>query len=120
MEDVTSRQGKVVQKSNVAVDQTMSRIDAAGDVEQLIEVVKEIDPKELVAELAKLHEELKTYDPSATVELERVKNAESAAQRGDSSGIVSSLKGAARWVLDFSQKIGATIIAKIIEKQMGL
>lgn len=118
MENVRSG-GKVVQKSNVETDQAMSKIDAAGDVQQLIEVVKEIDQGRLEAELTKLHDELKKYDPSATAELERVKNAEAAAKRGDSSGVASSLKGAARWVLEFAQKIGSTVIAKIIEKQMG-
>lgn len=119
MQDVTSG-GKVTQKSNSPADQTMSKIDAAGDVQQLIEVIKETDPQLLKAELSKLYEGLKKYNSNATSELQRVKNAKSAAERGDSSGVASSLKGTARWVLDFAEKIGSSVIAKIIEKQMGL
>jgi hypothetical protein len=110
--------GKVLQSSNIDADQAMKDIDAAGDVEQLIAVVGS-ETAAISAELTKFHAELEKYDPSATAELQRVKNAEEAAQLGDNAGVVASLKGTARWVLDFAQKVGTSLVAKIIEKQMG-
>jgi hypothetical protein len=111
--------GKVLQKANVPTEQEMDEIDATGDVEQLIEVAGKIDPKKMEAELTKLHEELKKHDPNATAELQRVGNAEAAAKRGDSSGAASSLTGAGQMVLNLAKELGTSIVAKIIEKQMG-
>lgn len=109
----------VVQSSNVATDQTMADIEAAGDVQQLIAAIGN-DTETISAELRKLHAELVKYDPNATAELQSVKNAEEAARHGDSAGIVLSLKGVARWVVDFAKKLGISVVAKIIEKQIGL
>jgi hypothetical protein len=118
MQDVKSG-GKVRQISNVEIQQVMEKIEAVGDIEQLIEVVEaEIPP--IAAELTRLHAELAEYDPKAIAELQRVKNAEDAAKRGDSSGVVANLRGIARWVGDFATKIGTSLVAKIIEKQLGL
>ena len=111
--------GKVLQSSNVDTDQAMKDIDAAGDVEQLIAVVGS-KTAAISAELTRLHEKLGRYDPNATAELQRVKNAEEAAKLGDGAGVVASLKGVARWVLDFAKEVGTSLVAKIIEKQMGL
>jgi hypothetical protein len=111
--------GRVRQSSNVAADQRMNRINAVGDVEQLISVVGS-ENEAITAELTKLHEELQKYDANATVEIQRVKNAEEAAKRGDSATVVASLKGVARWVIDFAREVGTELVAKIIEKQMGL
>jgi hypothetical protein len=107
----------VLQSSNVETDQTMDIIDAVGNVEQLIAVVGN-DTAAISAELTKLHAELQKYDPNATTELQKVKNAEEAAKCGDGAGIVSSLKGVARWVLDFAKEVGTSVVAKIVEKQL--
>jgi hypothetical protein len=107
------------QKSDIAIEQTMDAVEAIGDVEQLITVV-DTQKAAISSELVKLRTELTKYDPNATTELERLKKAEDAAKRGDSAGVVANLKGIARWVLDFSKEVGTTLVAKIIEKQMGL
>jgi hypothetical protein len=118
MENIKSAGGKVEQRSNVAVEQLMRNIDASGDVRQLIDIAA-TNLDVIAAELVKLRAELQRYDPGATAELSRLEKAEAAARAGDSSGVVESLKGAARWVVDFATKVGTSVVAKIIEKQMG-
>jgi hypothetical protein len=49
-----------------------------------------------------------------------LKNAEEAAKRGDTAGVVASLNGVSKWVLGFAGDIGTSLVAKVIEKQMGL
>lgn len=110
--------GKVVQVANAAARQTMEKIDAAGNVEQLIKIVGN-ETAAIASELEILRSKLITYDPNATAELDRLEKAHRAAERGDSSGIVSSLRGAGRWVVDLAKDAGASIVAEIIEKQMG-
>jgi hypothetical protein len=63
---------------------------------------------------------LEKYDPNATTELGRVKRTEKAAKENNGAGLVEALKDTAKWVLDFATKIGTSVIAKIIEKQIGL
>lgn len=111
--------GNLLQKSNVLTQQTMDHVDAARNLQQLLEVTEKIDPAQLKAELTKLHKELMEYDPKAIAELQRVKDAEKAADQGNPKEAASTLIGTARWVGEFAQKIGASVVAKIIEKQIG-
>jgi ParB-like chromosome segregation protein Spo0J len=110
--------GRVEQRSSISTDQLMRGIDAAGDVRQLVEAAG-TDLKVIADELAKLRTELHRYDPSAATVLERLERAEAAARSDDSEGVLMSLLGMGRWVLDFATKIGASVVARIIEKQMG-
>jgi hypothetical protein len=116
MESVFSG-GHVRQASDAPANQTMKDVAAIGDVEQII---NEGGLDTIAAELQKLQTELAKYDPNATTEIARLKAAESAARQGDKVGVAENLKGAARWVLDFATKVGTTVIAKIIETQLGL
>jgi flagellar motility protein MotE (MotC chaperone) len=118
MSDVKSG-ATVRQQSNISVDQVLERIDAVGDVEQLIEVAtSNLDAA--AKQLAKLRAEIQKYDPKATAELDRLAAAETAAKSGDGAGVIANLKGLGKWVSDFASKIGAAIVARLIEKQMGL
>ena len=118
MENVKSG-GAVEQQSSAAADQTMRKIDAAGDVHQIIEITS-ANMKTIEDELTKLRSALEKYDPNATTELARIKSAEKAAKEGNGAGVVEALRDTAKWVLDFATKIGTSVIAKIIEKQIGL
>ena len=109
MEGVKSG-GRVRQRSNVETEQTMKQIEAVGDVEQLIQVATS-NVEALAAELSALIPKLREYDPGATAELERLRLAEDAAKAGKGDGIVSALKGTARWVCDFATKVGASLVA---------
>jgi hypothetical protein len=117
MEDVKAG-GSVKQQSNVETEQVMRRIEAVGDVQQLIEVATS-NLAALAAELKDLIPQLNAYDPNALAEIGRLKRAEAAANAGDSHGFVGSLKGTARWVGDFATKVGASLVARVLEKQMG-
>jgi hypothetical protein len=118
MEDVKAG-GSVKQQSNVETEQVMRRIEAVGDVQQLIEFATS-NLAALAAELKNLIPQVRAYAPNAVAEIDRLKQAETAANAGDSQGFVSSVKGIARWVGDFAAKVGASLVAKILEKQMGL
>jgi hypothetical protein len=118
MEDVKAG-GSARQQSNVETEQVMRRIEAVGDVEQLIQVATS-NLEALATELKDLIPKLQAYDPNAATEIDRLKQAETAAHAGDGAGFVRSLKGAARWVGDFATKVGASLVAKVLEKQMGL
>lgn len=111
--------GEVVQYANVDVHQTMDDIDAAGDVEQLIAIVQS-DTKGIAVELSKLHAKVQEYDASKTEDIQRLKDAEEAAKRGDGTGIVSNLKKVGAWVVDFAKETGTSVAAKVIEKALGL
>lgn len=52
--------------------------------------------------------------------LSHVKAAEEAAQKNDTGGVLSKLKGAGSWVLEVAKSVGAEVIAKVIEGQIGL
>jgi ParB-like chromosome segregation protein Spo0J len=117
MENVKGK--NVTQRSSHTSEQMMRGIEAAGDVQQLIEAA-DGDLDVIAAELEKLRLEMRKYDPTATVELNRLEKAEAAARAGNSSGVLNHLKGAGRWVVEFGTKVGTSIVAKIIEKQIGL
>jgi hypothetical protein len=117
MDGVTGR--NISQRSNVETEQKMQQVEASGDVEQLIQIATS-HMEAIAIELRELIAKLQAYDPNATAEIDRLKRAEAAAQAGDTHAVVSSLKGAARWVIDFASKVGTSLVAKILEKQMGL
>jgi len=107
-----------VQLSKGQAKQLMSNIDAAGDARQMIDIVH-ANLGAIEAELTKLRSEMQHASPGATAELKRLEKAEVAARKGDSSGAVENLKGAAKWVVDSATKVGTSVVAKLIEKQMG-
>jgi D-arabinose 1-dehydrogenase-like Zn-dependent alcohol dehydrogenase len=111
--------GSIIQKSNADTVQLMNKINAAGNVQQLIELIGS-HTETIAAELETLRLRLRQSDPSATADLERLNKAHEAAMRGDSSGIVSSLCGVGKWVISFAREAGTSIIADMIEKQLGL
>jgi hypothetical protein len=49
-----------------------------------------------------------------------VADAEAAAKKGDSKGVLSFLKSAGQWGLDVATKIGTTVAGAAIQKSMGL
>jgi hypothetical protein len=118
MENIRSG-GKVQQRTSLPATQVMRDIDAAGDVQQIIEVLS-TNLDVIAAQLADLIPKIVDYDPNATGEVERLTRAEAAAQSGNASEMLAALKGIGRWVIDFSSKVGAGVVAKLIEKQMGI
>lgn len=111
--------GSVIQKSNVATEQHMAEVEAEHDVSQIIELTS-ADIEALSTEIPKLREEIASYDPSARHEIAALSAAEVAIDAGDTNRALSHLKSLGRWVLDFATKVGASVIAKVIERQIGL
>jgi hypothetical protein len=111
--------GDVKQKSDIPAEQFMEQIEAVGNVVQLLEVVtRNLDT--VRSELKELLSKLEAYDPNAAAELDRLRNAVVAAEAGQSQQMLAALKGTARWVADFATKVGTSVVAKILEKQIGL
>lgn len=110
--------GSITQQSGVPAMQAMDDIDAAGDVGQVI-MEAGIDPERLAADLLRLRDAVAAFDPRATVELTRLDAAGDAAQQGDGAGALTRIQGLGRWVGKLAADIGAEVLAKIIEKQMG-
>ena len=108
--------GTVEQRSATPVRQTMDTIDAAGDVRQIIESA---GPGALAAELTKVLGALKAYDPAATAVADKLTAAATAAQAGDAAGAAGHLRGIGKWVGELATKVGASLVAHVIEKQAG-
>jgi hypothetical protein len=117
MQNVKGR--NVTQQSSDGTEQIMRLVEAAGDVQQLIEVTGR-NTSVITLELEKLRLEIQKYHPAAIEELTRLKDAEKAAHAGDSSKVLEHLKGTGRLVGDFAAKLGTSIVTKLIEKQIGL
>jgi hypothetical protein len=107
--------GTVQQTSGVELEQIMSGIRAAGDVQQIIRVTS-AHLNTVAGELARLIEEIQRHDPGAKTELGHLAAAEEAARAGDGEAVVTRLKGLATWVADFATKVGTTVVAHIIER----
>jgi hypothetical protein len=111
--------GSVKQQSSVPVTQDMDDIDAAGGVDQIIQEAGN-QPGKIAAEVKRLRDAVAAFDPHAATELSRLDAAEVAARRGDGAAALGHLKGLGRWVGKIAADIGAGVLAKIIEAQMGI
>ncbi len=111
--------GSVKQQSAVPATQEMDDIDAAGDVDQIIEQAGH-QPEKIAADVKRLRDAVAAFDPHAAAELGRLDAAEAAAKQGDGAGALGHLKGLGRWVGKIATEIGAGVLAKIIEAQMGM
>ena len=56
----------------------------------------------------------------AAAELDQLEEAESAARAGETSRVLDYLKGAGSGVIEFASKVGTSVVAKLVEKQVGL
>ncbi len=75
-----------------------------------------VDLQKLANELATLHARIKqSDDPEKAVALRRVSEAESAAEQGDGSGILSSLHAAGKMARDLAIGIGSGLIVEIMK-----
>jgi hypothetical protein len=75
----------------------------------------------LGSELTKLKQELisKATLPEHYIAIGEVANAEEATKSKDGNKVVKSLLTAGKWVLDAATDIGTSVVAEIINKQMG-
>jgi hypothetical protein len=111
--------GKVEQRAGVSAIQTMDDIDASGDVQQIIDASGgNLDA--IAAQLAILIPKIKDYAPNATREVESLQKAEAAARSGQTAEMLAALRGAGKWVIRLARDVGAELVAKLIEKQIGL
>jgi hypothetical protein len=58
--------------------------------------------------------------PEQKQAVERVAEARVAAEKGNRAGIVAKLKSAGGWIGEIAKELGSSVIAKIIEGQLGL
>jgi hypothetical protein len=58
--------------------------------------------------------------PEQKQAVERVTEARVAAEKGNRAGIVAKLKSAGGWIGEIAKELGSSVIAKIIEGQLGL
>lgn len=81
-----------------------------------------IDVKILADELDDLRRAM-SAEAGSTSQFEAVaaiSGAQDAAKKGETSSVVTKLKGAGQWAVDVATKIGTTIAAEAIKKSMGM
>lgn len=77
----------------------------------------------LARELAELRQAITANHetlPAAAIALEKVTEAEMAANEKDTHRVVESLKAAGKWTLDFAKEIGKEVVVSAIKQSAGL
>ena len=93
--------------------ETLNLIDRNGASEQLHNLPQQL--LELENETAK---RAQTAEQREAVK--RIHEAKEEARGGSESGVIEKLKAAGGWAAEIAKEIGASVIAKIIEGQLGL
>jgi hypothetical protein len=87
-----------------------------------IPINQDIDMRALAKELEQLSEYLAAdaRDPEKEEDIATVVLAKKAAQRGDKGKALELLSSGGKWMIDAATQVGASLVAAIIQKQMGL
>jgi len=136
MEDVTSQHGDIEQVAGAGdTSQIMKNVLAGGDISQVAQVpadqvMRNVTAANSVKQLVVLRDEMDGVleearkkagsDPAHEADINRLKSARAAADKGDGVGIAVALKGATRWLWEVAKEVGAAVTAKLIEHQLGL
>ena len=77
---------------------------------------------QLLAKLTALEDEAakRAQTPEQHEAVQKVREAKEDAKKGDRSGVISKLQAAGEWIGTIAEELGASVIAKIIEGQLGL
>lgn len=59
-------------------------------------------------------------DPEKEEDISTIVLAKNAAQRGDKEKALERLSSVGKWVIDATTQVGTSLVAAIIQKQMGL
>jgi hypothetical protein len=96
-------------------------VDTVNFNESSAPVAPDVDLKALAEELARLRPEArkKASDPEHDDAIAALGKAEAAAKQGDAAGALSWLKGAGNWAAKVATEFSATLVAKLIERQIG-
>ncbi|MGO9601650.1 MAG: hypothetical protein ACLP7Q_27055 [Isosphaeraceae bacterium] len=78
------------------------------------------DLPQLAGQLALILAEMRhvANDPEQFDSMAQVARAEKAAIAGDGPGVIVALKAAGKWVLDFTSKVGASLVAEFMKKTL--
>lgn len=96
--------------------------EATAEGNTFYQINQDIDIQALARELEKLSEYLAADagDPEKEEDIATIVLAKNAAQRGDKGKALERLSSVGRWVIDAATQVSATLVAAIIQKQMGL
>jgi hypothetical protein len=77
---------------------------------------------QLLDKLTALEDEAakRAQTPEQHEAVQKVREAKEDAKKGDRSGVVSKLRAAGEWIGQIAKELGASVIAKVIEGQLGL
>jgi hypothetical protein len=103
--------GDNAQAHNVNFNQPVNNV---GESIDLVALAKELAT--LRVEIAKMQDS----SPQAMLATGEIVRAEIAAGEKDTPKVLGHLKAAGQWALDAATKVGATIVAEVIKKSMGL
>jgi hypothetical protein len=84
--------------------------------------VSDVDLKAVVAEIARLRPELRkrAVEPEHDDAVAAAGRAEAAASKGDATGALTYLRAAGSWVGTVAAELGCSVVAKLIEGQIGI
>jgi hypothetical protein len=99
-----------------------SRAKAESNTFNQIQINQDIDMRALAKELEQISEYLAADagDPEKEEDISTIVLAKNAAQRGDKVKALERLSSVGKWVVDAATQVGASLVAAIIQKQMGL
>jgi hypothetical protein len=90
--------------------------------QNLTQVTQTVDLVKLVNELSQLasiaHE--KAVEPEHQIDISAINAAKVSAEKGDESKTLQCLRSVSKWGLEMATQVGATLVAEIIKKHMGI
>jgi hypothetical protein len=116
--------GNKIQANQIGVYNESGEV-RAGDVVQSASGTRQemnFDLPKLTDDLAKTIGAAKASAESSAqfAELASLSKAHESASAGDKGGVISALKGVGHWTLELAQKAGASVLAELVKKQLGL
>ncbi len=107
--------------SEIRTGQQFDESIQEGLILDLPDLPPNIDVNALAAELGVILRSMNTAPaPPTTDAAESLKQAESAAKRGDRTATVAFLQKAGTWALDIAKSVGATVASAAIKASLGL
>ncbi|MGB3788014.1 MAG: hypothetical protein WA949_08390 [Phormidesmis sp.] len=101
-----------------------ANIGGSGNTASYNSVEVEIDAglSEISKELSTLLEAMRKDAKSTDhfIDIGNVANAQKAAEENNQQGVVSNLSKSGKWVLDVAQKIGVSLVTKVLQNAIGL